>query len=1040
MAIIICRAKKKKFREEDEVMKRVLSIILVICLLMSFAACGIFKTKYTVSFDSNGGTAVADQTVKEGEKVQVPTTPTKGDMHFVGWYADQALTNLYDFETPVNQSFTLYAKWTQYEGSVSATTSSVDSYLISNLNIHKDRMEASALVSAPMGCTLMVRFLDEEVYFSEGYPENKSYLNEDSLYASCEVGANADLQPLLTKINGTLPEYFVAEAVLLSSSGKELCNPVSFIGHTRRYAEFDATTIHDFADDDVVLQFSDSESTNFGVLAENVTAVQVEDLTVQADSGAYILSGVTETIQVGDKLYISDGEDVALIQVASVIMRGDSVEIIPADNDISKDVNLTDFYKFIKFDQEVISSVNGDTSLYKPISPKMALGHMRANQKAGTHGGAISIDLAPIQFETNNFTVSGDIDGNISASLVIEMDVRIFGEDYLRCDFTYTTDLDAYLTITDAPGAAIAWTEKEVRLGRAEIPFNIPGLSAFAELYAQIGWEADGGMEVSGHIWANQGFRYNTKDGYQAVDRKSNRWTLSCEGYAKLEFGPKPVVGISFLNGVVSGQIASFVGIRADAEIVEPDHSRDYIHACHRCADGQLFAIMSTDAELVYKLGMISGKPIDHNLVYTESKICDFYISLQNDKDSVFGGEVAFGQGECPNWIGDAVATEPSLSYSSGLAYIRATDSDGDYYILDHIGTCTDTDIIIPPEYNGLAVKSIDYKAFSGCATITSVVIPDSVTTIGWHAFGDCVALTSVTIGNSVTEIGGSAFHGCNSLRKLELGSAVQLIGEDAFSGCSALQSVTIPDSVTKIDYCAFYKCTSLKTVQFGNSLKTIGDGAFEHCAALTSMVIPDSVTTIGLYAFSYCDALTSVTIGNSVTEIGGWAFRECTSLKTVQFGNSLKTIGKGAFGYCTALISVELPNSVIEIGPKAFYNCYDLKTLTLGNAVETIGEYAFYNCDSITSVAIPDSTTVIGQYAFSTCNALTRVIIGNSVTELGDGVLSNCTWLSTIDYHSTVAQWKAIAKGENWVYGVSDYTIYCTDGSIAKDGTVTYN
>ena len=100
-----------------------------------------------------------------------------------------------------------------------------------------------------------------------------------------------------------------------------------------------------------------------------------------------------------------------------------------------------------------------------------------------------------------------------------------------------------------------------------------------------------------------------------------------------------------------------------------------------------------------------------------------------------------------------------------------------------------------------------------GCSSLTSVTIPNSVTTIGGEAFRDCRSLTSVTIPNGVTTIGG-----------------------DAFSDCSSLTSVTIPNSVTTIGGWAFSGCTNLQKVNIGKSVKAIGKYAFDYCTSITQI------------------------------------------------------------------------------------------------------------------------------------------------------------------------------------------------------------
>ena len=158
-------------------------------------------------------------------------------------------------------------------------------------------------------------------------------------------------------------------------------------------------------------------------------------------------------------------------------------------------------------------------------------------------------------------------------------------------------------------------------------------------------------------------------------------------------------------------------------------------------------------------------------------------------------------------------------------------------------------------------MKKIGLSAFFGCNSLTSITIPDSVTSIGAYAFSECSGLTSITIPDSVTKIEGSAFNKCSSLASITIPDSVTSIGAYAFSECSGLTSITIPDSVTKIE-----------------------EGAFNKCSSLASMTIPDSVTNIGTYAFSECRSLTSITIPENVTYIGGHTFNGCSGLKVIYF------------------------------------------------------------------------------------------------------------------------------------------------------------
>ena len=126
---------------------------------------------------------------------------------------------------------------------------------------------------------------------------------------------------------------------------------------------------------------------------------------------------------------------------------------------------------------------------------------------------------------------------------------------------------------------------------------------------------------------------------------------------------------------------------------------------------------------------------------------------------------------------------------SQGVEYELSADET--YYIVSDFDTSV-TAVVIPAEFNGLPVKEIGAWAFSDCESLTSIEIPDSVTSIGTGAFQYCESLTSIEIPDSVTSIGDSAFYGCESLTSIVMPDSVTSIGIWAFSGCSALESIKI--------------------------------------------------------------------------------------------------------------------------------------------------------------------------------------------------------------------------------------------------------
>lgn len=297
------------------------------------------------------------------------------------------------------------------------------------------------------------------------------------------------------------------------------------------------------------------------------------------------------------------------------------------------------------------------------------------------------------------------------------------------------------------------------------------------------------------------------------------------------------------------------------------------------------------------------------------------------------------------------------------------------------------------------SVTNIDADAFNGCENLTAIDIPNSVTTIGSGAFSHCDKFINVVIPNSVISIGDGAFNWCSYLSNVTIGSDVISIGSQAFAGCSFLTAINIASD--NPNYCSIdgvlYNKEQTELIQYPggkqgaymipNGVYKIKDYAFENCSGLTSIEIPNSVAYIGVYSFSGCDGLTSIEIPNCVTSIGKYAFFECFNLTSINVStDNLSYCSEDGILYNkekTKLIQcpggkqgeVIIPTNVTNIEGYAFYRCSKLTDLEIPSSVTSIGTYAFYWCFNIESIRNYASTPqvinedVFGQVNLSSCS-----------------------------------------------------------------------
>ncbi len=409
-----------------------------------------------------------------------------------------------------------------------------------------------------------------------------------------------------------------------------------------------------------------------------------------------------------------------------------------------------------------------------------------------------------------------------------------------------------------------------------------------------------------------------------------------------------------------------------------------------------------------------------------------------------------------------------TLVESSGLSF--TINSEGTEYAVSGIGSCKDTDLVIPATYKDLPVTSIASAAFINNTSIKSVIIPDNVKVIEMNAFRGCSYLNTVDIGNGVVVIGGeaieAAFYQCTRLKNLKLGNSLKVIPAWGFAECTSLESVVIPNSVEYIGAGAFGGCTNLSSVVIGSGLKELGANPFSGCEKLLkvdsngayyvdkwliyiestveSIVLKNNTVGIAQYALS-SDTLQFVTFNSNLKYVGSYAFYQASLIESIELPEGVVSIGEGAFWQCTSLEKIVIPTTCTKANsifyaqsepikyaeaPAFIFNQMwtdNLVAATINSGAEIASE-TFKNCTNLTSITIADTVTTIGAGAFNGCTALQSIKLPSSIKTIGESAFYNCTALSTITLNEGLT-----TIGENVFTNCEALTTILIPASVTK-------
>lgn len=261
------------------------------------------------------------------------------------------------------------------------------------------------------------------------------------------------------------------------------------------------------------------------------------------------------------------------------------------------------------------------------------------------------------------------------------------------------------------------------------------------------------------------------------------------------------------------------------------------------------------------------------------------------------------------------------LRPEDGGAFVIANDYQGDITI--------PAQIIVDEQ--PIRVVGIAQEAFYGCDDVTSITLPEGLTTIEDSTFEFMSGLTEIVIPDSVTHIGKCAFCDCDNLKKVVLPFGLKYLSAEMFESCGALEKIILPQSV-----------------------KTIGDGCFAACVNLKTIVLPEGLEKIEARAFHFCGNIDDLHIPSSVKEIGESAFYSCTSLKRILLPDGLEYVPADCFALCENLIDVVIPKSVKMVEQNAFAFTKYTRTVFLhtNDMIDVLINNIRYTLDSETKTA----------------------------------------------------------------------------------------
>ncbi len=1010
---------------------------------------------YTVAFDSQGGSAVASQTVDHGDTATKPADPTRTGYTFRGWYLNG---RAFSFTTPITDDITLQATWSaisytvtyHFNGGVEIAQTPTR-YEITDLplalNLQPTTKEGYSFegwylnAACTLPATSITKIGNVDIYAKWQLLETSDFtytLSADQTYYTVTAYVGTDTELVIPEEYKGTPVKAIGKSAFSGSNLTSITIPQN------------VTTIHNSA-------FYGCTSLKSIVIPQNVTSI-----------GAYAFSKCTALTSIdvdkGNSVYHSVGD--CLIQSATkTLIVGCKNSVIPADGSVTAIgddafadcIDLTSMTvpeKVTSIGEYAFSNCSQLTSilLSADVATVGASAFMNCNKLnkiyySGTNGEweAVSIDSGntfftdatvyyysetqPAQSGTHWHYVSGvptvwTVQGAASAGL--EYTLAANGKGYTVSGYSGT---DTELVIPDKyEGLAVTEIAQEAFLDctslvKVTVPNSVTSIGVGAFLGCNsleemtlpfVGAALSGGSNAHfGYVFGSKSYKSNEEHLPDTLKTVTITKATSLGDYAFQYCALENVTLPSSLKTI--GEKA-FFNCNALLSITIPA------------------SVKTIEAYAFFKCSSLKRLEIPASV----TSIGDYAFAgcSQVTTLSVKAGNTTYRS------VNDCIIQTATNTLIAGCASsVIPTDGNvtkiGDYAFAYCDGL---TSLAVPTNITAIG----DY-AFTGCSGLEEITLSRSITTIGENAFSNCSSLSEVVVPEQISTIERYLFSGCGALENVVLPDRLTTIGENAFSFCTSLSSVVLPENVETMSPSAFYNCTKLTefVVPKNGKLSSISASAFSNCKELKTVTLSDGVRTIDAGAFSGCIALTNVTLPADLISIGGNAFSRCSSLISITLPANLQTIGSSAFSDCKSLTKVELPDGLVSLGNWAFSGCTLLEYTTYDNA-KYLGSKTNPHLilmevtdKNITSCNIHSNTRLIGSYAFRNCSKLTRFTLPANIVSIGNYVFNGCSGLTSISVAAGNAVYSSV---NNCIIQTATKTLVmgCTNSVIPTDGSVT--